>query len=413
MVWRCSSCGHQNLGRHKLCQGCGNPKDASERYEMPSDTAAAETVTAPELLRLATAGPNWQCGFCGSHQRRLDGECAQCGAAQQDGRDLRPPTDEPAGDTKDAERAFDPEDDAVQELVGKPTGTRWKVAGAAGALAAVVGFFGLGGEVPGLHADGPKTHYVARVGARRWERVVTVERYRQVTQEAFAENIPSDAEDRTGLGQRHHHNEEVRDGFDTEHYTERVRDGYDTEHYTERVACGRDCSPRPQRCREVCTPNENGFATCRDHCTGGGQDCTTRYCNESRTRRVPRYRDERRTRQVPRYRTVSRTAEWYSYRVWRWGEDRVVRAAGSGPTEPRWPSAEEIHLSEGLADGEREREQRSETFEVTLRAGSRDFVSHPASAAAFGSLQADTAHFVRVQPSGGFVVEGPADGTNR
>lgn len=44
---------------------------------MPRDTVAAQTVTAVSLLQMATAGPNWQCSFCGSHQRRFDGECAQ------------------------------------------------------------------------------------------------------------------------------------------------------------------------------------------------------------------------------------------------------------------------------------------------------------------------------------------------
>jgi hypothetical protein len=72
MTWRCSSCQRQNLGRHKSCQGCGNPKDASEEFEMPSDTALAPTVTDERLLRMATAGPDWRCRFCGGDQRRSD-----------------------------------------------------------------------------------------------------------------------------------------------------------------------------------------------------------------------------------------------------------------------------------------------------------------------------------------------------
>jgi hypothetical protein len=44
LVWRCSSCQHQNLGRHTLCQSCGNPKDDSEAYEMPVDPAVVASV---------------------------------------------------------------------------------------------------------------------------------------------------------------------------------------------------------------------------------------------------------------------------------------------------------------------------------------------------------------------------------
>jgi ribosomal protein L37E len=42
MTWTCSSCGQQNLGRHKTCQQCGDPKDKSEKYEIPKDTAGAQ-----------------------------------------------------------------------------------------------------------------------------------------------------------------------------------------------------------------------------------------------------------------------------------------------------------------------------------------------------------------------------------
>src|SRR5690242_14317058 len=48
---------------------------------MPANTAAEASVTEAKLLRMATAGPNWECAYCGSSQRKLDGTCGQCGAA--------------------------------------------------------------------------------------------------------------------------------------------------------------------------------------------------------------------------------------------------------------------------------------------------------------------------------------------
>src|SRR4051812_786332 len=83
MVWRCTSGGTENLGRHTPCQSCGDPKGADERYEMPGDTRKAATVTDPDLLRKASAGANWRCGFCGSDQRALDGRCGNCGAGAE------------------------------------------------------------------------------------------------------------------------------------------------------------------------------------------------------------------------------------------------------------------------------------------------------------------------------------------
>ncbi|MCC7539805.1 MAG: hypothetical protein IT379_26520, partial [Deltaproteobacteria bacterium] len=86
MHWTCSACGQQNLGRHAVCQRCGDPKGKDEPYRMPGDTAAAPTVSDPALLRIANAGANWRCAYCGSDQRRFDGACNQCGASQASGR---------------------------------------------------------------------------------------------------------------------------------------------------------------------------------------------------------------------------------------------------------------------------------------------------------------------------------------
>lgn len=403
MVWDCSSCGHRNLGRHTLCQRCGNPKDASEAYKMPGDPASAATVTDPELLRMATAGVNWQCAYCGSHQRRFDGACAQCGAAQAAGQDA--PLHPGAIGQSTA-------------LMGPPAVPSRKRLGPLAALLAVVtsccGFFGVGALFRAGRSDEVtdtttvKTHFVGEVIAARWERVITVERYRNVAREGFAESIPADASERESRGQRHHHDEQVPDGFETQHYTERVQSGFDTETYTERVACGETCTPRPEHCQEVCTPNGNGFATCEQQCTGGGEDCSTRYCDEPRTRQVPRYVDEPRTRQVPRFRSEPRTAEWFAYRVWSWETHRTLRAEGSSSEPLRWPAPEEVRLGEGLAEGERERERRGETFTVELRTALRALTLYPGSEGEFARYQEHSLHFVRLPPGGGFRVEGSA-----
>ena len=85
MTWRCSTCQHQNLGRHKACQACANPKDGSEEYEMPANPELAASVTDAELMRMATAGPDWRCAYCGRDQRKLEGSCATCGASAVEG----------------------------------------------------------------------------------------------------------------------------------------------------------------------------------------------------------------------------------------------------------------------------------------------------------------------------------------
>lgn len=321
LTWRCSSCEHRNLGRHAICLRCGDPKDASERYELPPADARAATVTDPALLRLASAGANWRCAYCGSDQRRLDRACARCGAPSDAGADLTP-----AAPVRSRVRRTPPRRGLVAALVVLAGAVRLAVLGTVALLTL------------GWWASRP---FEATVTALRWEHVVEVERYAIRAEEGFAESRPSDAFDVEPRGDRHHHDEQVLD-----HYT--------TETYTEQVACGQDCTRTPETCSESCTSDENGFATCRTVCSGGGQRCSTRYCSETRTRQVPVYRTE------PRY------ATWYAWRRWAWAPERTLRRAGVGHALD-WPPPEEIALGLHLGEGEREREMRRTSYTVTVR----------------------------------------------
>ncbi len=352
MTWRCSACDDKNLGRHKICQTCGHPKDGSEHYEMPEDPSRAVTVTDEDLLRMATAGPDWRCAYCGSDQRRDNGDCDNCGASALEG-----------GDASDGEPAPPP----VPVPVAAPPRRRGnrKVVVGAGVLAAVAAGF--------VWNDRRPRDYEARVASVAWEHVIEVERYAVREKEGFRENIPKDAFETKGIGKRVHHHEQVLDGYDTQRYSVEVPDGTRTESYTARVACGEDCTETPRTCREKCTSNQNGFATCREVCSGGGRRCKTRYCSEARTRQVPKTRTEWRTRQVPRYRQEPRHAEAFRWKVWEWAPERQVRAEGVEAAGLRWPDGGA--RASGLPKGEQERERRRARYTVTLRYDDDDDVT--------------------------------------
>lgn len=373
MHWTCSACGHRNLGRHKECVRCGDPKDKSEKYEMPSDTAAAPTVTDPALLRMAHAGPDWRCSYCGYDQRKLDGSCQQCGAAQAEGQSVRAVV----AAVPAAPLAKGPLAKLTALFATWPKWLAYMIVGVAGP-----GIVCLGCVIAGLVIDARGSQRgaidpsqasphvlhesVAAVVDRRWEHTVRVERWQIVDREGFAENRPVEAFEVRSLGMRHHHDEQVFDHMGTETYSEQVP-YQDTETYTEQVRCGEDCTDLPEHCTEHCTSDENGFATCSTSCSGGGRSCSPRYCSETRTRQVTRYRSETRTRQVPVYRTEPREAEWFAWKQWDWVVDRVARAEGGAAEPLRWPSAEELAPATPLGEGQREREQREGRYRVTFR----------------------------------------------
>jgi hypothetical protein len=390
MTWRCSACKRQNLGRYKSCQGCGNPKDASEEFEMPANTELAPTVTDPNLLRMATAGPDWRCGFCGSDQRRSDNSCANCGASPAWG----------AGPIRTA----------VQRPRQKWSGVFLVLfllfsCSCAGCFAACLASFGSG--VPDANRS-----YTATVDAATWEHVIEVERYAQRTREGFQEAIPADATDVKRIGRRVHHQEKVQTGWEDQSFVDTVPDGTRLEYYTVRQACGEDCTTEPRKCREVCRSNSNGFATCREECTGGRTRCRTRYCSEQRTREVPKTRSQPRTIRVPTYREEPRYADAFSYKAWSWAHDRTEREGGNigdgverGVGKLPWPAGAR---TSGLPPGEQEREKRIARYIVTLRySGDSVLRFEVKSPEALARFPPGSTHTVRIE-QGSYTVDAAA-----
>jgi len=339
MTWQCSTCQKQNLGRHKVCQGCGNPMDGSEKYEMPANPETAASVTDADLLAMATAGPNWRCAYCGSDQRRSDNSCGQCGAAIGTGTEVP--------------------DEVVPPAPVVPWWTKhgkWAQRIAIGVAVLVVLIVFLV-----WNAIRPR-NYDGKVTAVAWEHTIEIDRYMIRKHEGFKENIPQTAMDVTSVGQRVHHHEQVLDHYDTEHYSVQVSDGYRTETYTAQESCGQNCTSRPRSCSQSCSSKKNGFASCRQVCSGGGQSCTTKYCSRTKTRQVPKYRQEPRTRQVPRYRQEPRYAEGFSWRNWEWGHERTVKEQGTDVAGLKWPAG----ALTAMGGGEKERELRKATYVVSL-----------------------------------------------
>ncbi|MBK6463986.1 MAG: hypothetical protein IPF92_23735 [Myxococcales bacterium] len=344
MRWRCSACGAENLGRHMVCQGCGDPKDDREPYVMPGDVSEAAQVTDPALLRLAHGGENWRCAYCESDQRALDGSCGRCGAGAKRGAGQGVEAAAPAAPQLTTRRRLGPFGVialVALALVGLPV-----------ALVAVFMVFAVA-----------KPH-TAVVKEATWTRSLSVERRELVPRTAFTDAVPTDAVEIADAGVGVHHHDQIFDRFETEAYTVTVPDGTRSETYRERQACGKTCTSTPRSCTKSCTPNKNGFATCKDVCTGGGESCSTKYCDVTRTRQVPKTREDRRTRQVQKFRQEPRYAPQVAFRTWAWVPVFRTTRQGKADEPLAWPVAQIAPLAD--AGPAELREERSETFEVKL-----------------------------------------------
>lgn len=330
MRWRCSACHVENLGRFKGCQSCGKAKEGEPYYDAPgTETPTYEQrVTDPALIAQATAGEDWSCRYCGSHQRRDNGTCAECGAGQAE---AQRPVTYFSNYIADANRAREevptlapPPPQPAPSALGSWLKHYWVLLVVGAALLSIAG---------GLYFLLRTRVVTAEVVERTWEHKVHVDRYMVVEGQGFDEQRPGTAFDIVPRGQRYHH-------------TNKVPDGTRREAYTERVACGQTCSKSPVSC----TSNKNGFKTC----SGGDERCTTKYCSETRYREVQKYRD------VPVY------EEWYSWKNWEWALHRTVTEVGAFE-EPSWPSDAKVRLNQGLGQGEKERTRNEARYHVVFQ----------------------------------------------
>lgn len=386
MRWRCSACKTENLGRHKTCQECRKAKGSEPFYDGPEAECLENAVTDPDLIDQAEAGPDWECRFCSSHQRRDDGTCAECGANQGESRDNPTTWDDgkvgPAGggltaleeiqqadreEIREAERGLEGKlslsdteppvyerilADELRERRTKRKATYRRSGPFRTPAPTAVDVeperpsipidrrqpFLIGGVALGCILLGTlffflfRTRIVdAQVTSVSWAHMVHVERYQVIPDSGFDESQPSDAFDVQYQGTRHHHYIQVQDGTKTEYYQE---------------ACGQDCTTTPRSCYKTpvtCTNNNNGFKSCSggdERCTGGDQVCRTKYCQRSR--------------QVPKYKDVSVEEAWYTWKVWRWKHHRNVVAEGTD-NNPYWPTEEQVGLNRACTGGEKER----------------------------------------------------------
>ncbi len=354
---------------------------------MPGDPAQVASVTDPGLVAMATAGANWRCRYCGSNVRAPDGDCGHCGGGRAQGRPLGAPAHL-------APRTMVAHAPAPRRIPGAVIALGVMAA----AFLVVVGLVVAAAMVkrprPAATIELPEYRDApARVRQASWVHRVYVERWSVAQREGFADQRPAEAFDVRPLDQRVHHVDKVPDGTTTETYTEQVTEQV-TETYTEQDPCGQDCTTSPPVCHEECTNNQNGFATCRDVCSGGTQTCTPRTCAVTKTRTVPKTVSVTKTRQVPKLKDVPRTAQWFAWKVWDWTAARTVEQKGAG-FDGRWPTEAELAPPTPLGKGEKERRKELAIYTVelvtddgaSLQVGPRTLAEHQAWRDATGVLR--------------------------
>jgi len=78
LIWVCPSCETQNPGPIKTCTACGAPQPDDVAFQRV-DIEKFNIIKDEALIRMAKAGPDIHCPFCGTRNLATAKTCTQCG----------------------------------------------------------------------------------------------------------------------------------------------------------------------------------------------------------------------------------------------------------------------------------------------------------------------------------------------
>lgn len=83
MEWVCPRCGSKNSGPQKTCTTCGGPQPKEVKFQQRE---GQELIKGEEAEKIAQAGPDVHCAFCGTRNKGDAQVCIQCGADLKEGK---------------------------------------------------------------------------------------------------------------------------------------------------------------------------------------------------------------------------------------------------------------------------------------------------------------------------------------
>ena len=210
LEWTCPNCGNKNPGALKSCKACGSPQPTSVQFELGQKR---DLIDDAQKISAAEKGADIHCPFCNTRNAADAQTCIQCGGDLKEGAkresgkvlkgdsmaagaEIKCPscaTVNPAGSaTCKACGALlagtnPPAPTATQAAIAKPTAFRpWMALPVVAILALcclVVGFLFF-----------RTTSLIGTVQSTQWQRTIDIEAQKEITKEAWRDQVPSGAE---------------------------------------------------------------------------------------------------------------------------------------------------------------------------------------------------------------------------
>lgn len=181
LIWQCAFCSTQNPGPIKSCTSCGAPQPEDVEF-LQVDEERFNLIKDEALIRMAKAGPDIHCPFCGTRNLSTADQCKQCGGELSWGGKERQ-TGQRVRSVSEAQAPRPPAPTAAE-------GQKRKIPTAA---IIIVGLGIIVGCILLLVLLLSTDDVTATVSDVQWERVVAVEAYTNVTGKAWLDEVPATA----------------------------------------------------------------------------------------------------------------------------------------------------------------------------------------------------------------------------
>ncbi|MFZ5857857.1 MAG: double zinc ribbon domain-containing protein [Chloroflexota bacterium] len=83
LEWVCPNCNSRNPGPKKTCESCGAPQPENVQFFAPAE---AKLIQDANVAKVAKAGADIHCGFCGTRNPATATVCLQCGGDLKEGK---------------------------------------------------------------------------------------------------------------------------------------------------------------------------------------------------------------------------------------------------------------------------------------------------------------------------------------
>ncbi|MBE2182693.1 MAG: zinc ribbon domain-containing protein [Anaerolineae bacterium] len=187
MIWDCKFCGAKNLlaKTHKFCPTCGAAQDPQTR-RFPSD---AEKIAVKEYV---SKGASLICAACGTPNDGDSQFCMQCGAPLDRAAQAKTVASEVRAETQAfaAGQERDLAQERLAEDLPKPPAPASKTNPILWIVGAIVLLLICGGVIFALTA---KREATGTVTDRDWQRIIYVDRFASVSNNAWDDQVPADA----------------------------------------------------------------------------------------------------------------------------------------------------------------------------------------------------------------------------